>query len=326
MRFPFFSIIIPTRGRPEKLAFCLTALTRLEYPRRRFEIIVVDDGSELSNDSTLAPFYGKVNLIYLCQPKAGPAAARNRGAAQARGQYLVFTDDDCAPDPDWLHRLATCFRQTPRHAIGGRTINALPNNPYSTASQLLVSYLYEFFDTHQSQSRFFTSNNLALAADLFWSIGGFDPSFPLAAAEDRELCDRWRYCGLKLTYAPQAIVRHAHAMTLHSYCRQHFNYGSGAYHFHRTRAHRDQNKFRLESNGFYLNLLLYPLKQTPFLPGLLLIILLLVAQAANAAGFGWTWFTHLREHTLTKYGHNPEAAPPAQNATLQARPRFPAKL
>ena len=51
--------------------------------------------------------------------------------------------------------------------IGGRTVNALPGNPYSTASQLLIDYLYSYYNADSGQARFFTSNNLAVAAERF---------------------------------------------------------------------------------------------------------------------------------------------------------------
>ena len=121
LKQPLFSIIIPTYERPRQLATCLQALTHLAYPSHRFEVIVVNDGSEKPLNSVVDPYRHRLNVILLSQPNAGPATARNTGAAQARGRFLVFTDDDCAPSPDWLKFLAKRFAATPDCAIGGRT-------------------------------------------------------------------------------------------------------------------------------------------------------------------------------------------------------------
>ena len=132
---PRFSIVIPTYDRPRPLSACLEAMSGLEYPRDRFEVIVVDDGSPEPPEAAAAPFRDRLDLTLLRLPHAGPATARNAGASRARGEYLAFTDDDCAPDPGWLHALAARFAAEPGGLLGGRTINRLPENPYSSASR-----------------------------------------------------------------------------------------------------------------------------------------------------------------------------------------------
>ena len=164
---PYFSIIIPTYERPRQLATCLQALTRLSYPPDRFEAIVVDDGSEKPLNGVVDPLRHRLEVVLLSQPNAGPATARNTGAAQARGRFLVFTDDDCTPAPNWLNTLAKRFAATPDCAIGGRTLNKLPNNPFSAASQILIDYLYDFYNSDPNQAHFFASNNLALPKERF---------------------------------------------------------------------------------------------------------------------------------------------------------------
>jgi glycosyltransferase involved in cell wall biosynthesis len=133
----FFSIIMPTYERPKQIGRCLQALMQLDYPRDRFEAIVVDDGTKTPLDNVLSTFVGQLNLLLLGQKNAALAAARNTGARHAKGDVLVFIDDDWAPVPDYLTRLARRFAVTPHCAIGGRTINALTSNLYATASQIM---------------------------------------------------------------------------------------------------------------------------------------------------------------------------------------------
>jgi GT2 family glycosyltransferase len=282
---PLFSIIVPTYARPAQLAACLQSLARLDYPRDRFEVVVVDDGSPTPPAEVIAAFSGHMDVTLLAQAHAGPAAGRNAGAAQAQGEYLAFTDDDCAPAADWLHALAARLAPAPGCAVGGRTINALPDNPYSTASQLLIDYLYSYYNAEPDRACFLTSNNLALPAALFRAGGGFDAGFPRAAAEDREFCDRWLRRGQRMAYAPEALVYHAHRLTLRAFWRQHFNYGRGAFHFHQVRARRGQERLRMEPRQFYLNLVRHSFSQAQGGRALLLALLLIMSQAANAAGF-----------------------------------------
>lgn len=274
---PFLSIIVPTRNRPRLVAACAEALARLDYPRDRYEVIFVDDGSE--------PPVEVPGARVIRQPGRGPAAARNTGAREARGEFLAFTDDDCAPASDWLRQIAHHLTAQPDRLLGGRVINALPDNLFAEASQQLVSYLYEYFNSGTAGPQFFTSNNLAVRRELFQHVGGFDESLPLAAAEDRELCDRWLHLGHRLAYAPEMIVHHAHDLTLRRFWRQHFHYGRGAYLYHVIRAERRGGKLRVEPGRFYENLLRYPFTQTRGQRAWRLSALLLLAQMANALGF-----------------------------------------
>ena len=282
---PFFSIIIPTYARPRQLAACLQALTRLAYPPQRFEAVVVDDGSENPLEGVVDPFRNQLNVILLSQPNAGPASARNTGASQAKGTFLAFTDDDCAPAPDWLKNFAKRFAATPDCAIGGRTLNRLPDNPFSTASQILIDYLYNYYNSDHNRAQFFASNNLALPKERFLEMGGFDTTFPCAAGEDRELCDRWLNHGRRMIYAPEALVWHSHSLTGRNFWKQHFGYGRGAYFFQQARLRHGHQRIRLERLSFYLNLLRAPFRQTISPRALVLAALLVLSQGANAAGY-----------------------------------------
>ena len=296
---PTFSIVVPTYRRPERLAGCLRSLEALDYPRDRFEVIVVDDGGGLSLPSFQVP----IDMVLLTQPHAGPATARNTGAARARGSYLAFTDDDCRPDPAWLRAMAARIAQAPDHAIGGLTINALPDNPFSTASQLLVDFLSAWHFTH-GETRFFASNNLVVPAQLFLARDAFDAEFRLAAGEDREFCHRWGRSGGQFTYAPEALVRHEHHLNLWSFCRQHFTYGRGAFHFRRRVARAERGVPVPTPLSFYVKLVASPLRSSER-HRLFLALLLSLAQAATVAGY---WRERLRRES-----------PPALHDRLQEK-------
>ena len=282
-----FSIVIPTYNRPEQLFVCLQACARLNYPRDRFEVIVVDDGGATPLDEIVTRFHGMLTLKLLRQENTGPAAARNRGASEAAGEFLAFTDDDCAPAPNWLQALSTQFVASPDCAVGGQTLNALTHNCYSTASQLLISYLFSYYNAIPHAARFFPSNNLAFPTKGFRAIGGFDVTYPRAAAEDRELCDRWLHHGYRMIYVAEAVVHHAHDLTFWTFLRQHFHYGRGAFCFHQVRARLGQDRVKVEPLAFYLNMLRYPFISARGSNTLMLMLLLVVTQVSNATGFFW---------------------------------------
>lgn len=275
---PFFSIVIPTFSRPKALKRCLETLADLDYPKDCFEVLVVDDGSVLSLENIHA-LSDRLEITLCKTSHAGPAAARNRGVFQAKGEFLAFTDDDCMPDKRWLRCLAECLEANPDSVVGGRTINALSDNLFSAASQLVTDYLYDYYLDISAPS--FITNNLALSRHTFQRMGGFDTDFPFAAGEDREFCSRALDQGLKLVYCSDAVVYHRHRLTFTGFCRQHFRYGQGAFWF---REKAGKTAMSMEPLSFYINLVLAPLVCRSKWPALM-FGLMMISQAANALGF-----------------------------------------
>ena len=236
------SVVIPTYNRPDRLLDCLRSLAGSSLPREEFEVVVVDDGSDPPAEQFTQQLASELNLRFIRQKNSGPAAARNRGAAEATGQYLAFTDDDCRPDSNWLSEVLQYLQGTPDVLVGGRTPNGVKNNVYTLASQVILDVVYAFFNSRPDKARFFASNNIALDRSRFLEIGGFDVTFPLAAAEDRDFCDRWVHSGWELHSVPSAVVMHFHHMTLRKFWRQQYNYGRGAYQYHQLRHQRKSGR------------------------------------------------------------------------------------
>lgn len=281
---PTFSIIIPTHKRPKELADCLTSIRKIDYPGHLFEVVVVDDGATVSEE-LIVSFAQEISVVWCRQKQAGPATTRNNGARLSKSEYLVFLDDDCLPAEDWLQNFAETLKINPNYLLGGKTLNALPSNIYSTASQLLVDFLYEYFLQNDSKNYFFTSNNIAISKANFQKLNGFDQSFPLPAAEDRDLCQRWRKIGGELQFVPAARILHAHNLNFRKFWRQHFNYGRGAFHFHKLRTLDENQKIELEPISFYKKLLLYPFRDRGKRVGIRLFVLFLISQIATVSGF-----------------------------------------
>ena len=281
-----FSIIVPTYARPHRLAECLAGLAALEYPRDRYQVIVVDDGTPGGIEDVVGAWRPRLDVKVIVQENGGPAVARNRGAAEAAGDYIVFTDDDCVPDVTWLAAFADAFAAAPNQLLGGRVVNVL-DNLYSQASQDVVAYICGYFDGTGGRPRLFTSNNMAVPAAAFRQLGGFDTSFRGAAGEDREFCDRWVASGRGSTHVHNALVRHAHWLTLTSFCRQHFEYGRAALRYRQIRAARRRAGVRLEPLAFYHGLLRFPVREDRSWRACRRAALVGLSQVANAAGYFW---------------------------------------
>lgn len=276
---PRISVVIPTRDRPESLRRCLEALSQ-QTIKNQFEVIVVDDGSANQDAVTDAvPQWPWVRLVR--QTHSGPAAARNTGVRAARGSFICFTDDDCEPRQDWAERLVGAL-QREADAVGGRTVSA-EDNAIVRASDLVARA--PSMNLGPRDALVFTpSNNLACRADVLAAVA-FDDTYPTAAGEDREWCERLLLSGRVLRYEPSAVLVHHQELDLWSFLRQQVRYGRGAFRFRRLRAEPRP----LEQPRFYVQLV-----RRGFAESVTAGALVSVAQLATAAGFMAEWLATRR--------------------------------
>ena len=286
MREPLVAVIIPTFGRPEHVHACLEALSRQDFPYENFEVIVVDDGGPIPLCDVVETFRDKLNLKLVRQANAGPATARNTGATHARASLLAFTDDDCLPEPDWVSRLHKEFTGAPNCLLGGGIVNGLPENVYSSTSQMIQRYVYEYYSNTGGAVFLFNSNNMAASREQFHSLGGFSTSFPRAGGEDYDFCYRWYAAGLCTKYIPSARIHHFHPLSLWTFVKQHFNYGRGLLLCRMRMGEQEGRKLRLESAKFYLLLLLHPLCQLGPIRGIFWTGFIALSQVSTVTGAG----------------------------------------
>lgn len=253
------AVVIPTYKRPEALARCLASLAEQSVGRERFEVVVVDDGSGAPPHDVIAKFADSLHVTLHARANGGPGAARNTGVQATSARYIAFIDDDCTADVQWLEALLRASVDNEQALIGGRVENALTNNAYAEASQLLTGWLIHWYSHPlRHNRRTFTTNNMLFARDSFIALGGFDVDALADTAEDRDLCDRWRGAGWPLVYVEDAVVRHAHRMSLRGYVSQHHNYGRGAVYFHQAAGRNPSEARKPESIAFYVGMLRWP--------------------------------------------------------------------
>lgn len=285
MDTPRFSVIVPTYQRPRELAACLGALAAQSVEPASFEVVVVDDACRRAEVEPITAAAGPFACRLFSQAHRGAAAARNTGASEARGRLLAFTDDDCRPAPNWLAALDGALREEGETSlVGGSVENALGTDPFASATQTLVELVAREWNREPGRARLLTSNNLAVGATVFRSLGGFDTAFEGAGGEDRELCLRFLHAGQRAVYRPEAVVHHAHALTLGGFLRQHRAYGRGAALLRtRARAH-GYGPLALEPASFYWKLLASSARASGR-DRWRQSALLALSQIANAAGY-----------------------------------------
>ena len=214
-----FSIIVCTRNGADRIRNCLLAIHRMSDVN--FETIVVDDGSTDGTADLVAAEYPWVRLIR--QRAGGLSAARNAGAATAKGEILAFTDDDCEPDYEWVTRLRRVFADGRFAAAGG------PNLPPAARSleEAVVSAApgapsHVMLDDVEAEH--LPGCNLAVTRAAFREIGGFDSIFH-TAGDDVDFCWRLRQVGYRLGFAPGAFVWHWRRPSVRAFLGQQRGYG-----------------------------------------------------------------------------------------------------
>lgn len=284
------SVVIPTRNREGHLVRCLDALASQSMTQGSFEVIVVDDGSYRPISLDPRRWERSFTLVVARQENRGPGEARNAGVRIARGGIVAFTDDDCLPDASWLPSLVEAVKANPGALVGGSTVNGLHRSLFAETSQLIVDLAGEHFNTPPRPVTFFASNNLACRRDDFLATGGFDPVMR-PAAEDRELCDRWRTGFGQLVGAENARIVHFHRQGFVEFSRIHFRYGRGAFLYKTIRALRGSGSMRADL-GFHRSVPGRMWRRRRSFPPLRFAAICLALgwwEIVNAAGFLWQW-------------------------------------
>lgn len=201
---PEISVVIATWQRTELLGRCLKALVNQNIADNRFEIIIVTDGPDPQTvkfmKHWLGMYPGRVAVTCMSLPgKKGPAAARNAGWRKAFGELIVFTDDDCIPQTDCLHRYWQAYMPYRNTAIAfsGQIKVPLPGMPTD----------YEMNTRRLEEARFVTAN-CACSRKALESTGGLDEDFTMAWREDTALEFDLSEKDIAIIKVPEAVIVH----------------------------------------------------------------------------------------------------------------------
>ena len=195
-----FSVIVPARNEERMIGGCLERLAAMNYPRDKFEVILVDNGS---TDRTLEVFQSwadRLHVRVLQRPNVKISALRNLGAAEARGEGLAFLDADCLVPSEWLQD-ASKFLSNEKEGIVGAHYRIPQDSTWLARSW--------FDDEHANtagDTSYVPAGDVLLRKSTFVQIGGFDEK--LETNEDYEFCRRARRLGIPLRSYPCLEVIH----------------------------------------------------------------------------------------------------------------------
>ncbi len=231
------SVLICTRNRAVSLRETLEVIFD-QAPAKgyEYEVIVVDNASTDTTRLVVAEFiaalptkhYGRLRYCY--EPRPGLSYARNTALGAARGEILVFTDDDIFPDSSWLNELHHEFAADPDlYVLGGRVLLAHSGlQPVGIVTGEQAQTV-----TTPDGASLIIGANFAFRREVLAKIGGFDPRLGAGSyfggGEDVDFVYRAIKAGFKLLYAPNVLVYHNHDRTSHEQaCKLEYNYGRGA--------------------------------------------------------------------------------------------------
>ena len=214
---PELSVLVPTHGRPERVAALLDRLDAQTLAPSRFELVLVDDGSP--EPVAIDPEAHAFDVQLLRQENAGPAAARNRGLERCSAPLTLILNDDAVPAGDLLeaHLRTQAATDRPTAVLG--TFQFTDEALRRPFVQLLAStnLLFDFPGLRTGVDlpwTFFWTCNLSVPTRALREVGGFDAeSFPEAIVEDVELGFRLGQRGLVVRYEPAARAWHDHALS-----------------------------------------------------------------------------------------------------------------
>ena len=204
------SVVIPTYNRKESLKKTLESLFEQTYPKHKYEIIVCDDYK--STDGTEKMLTGlmrnppcELKYFKIKSEYKGPAAARNVGIENARGEIIGFTDDDCIVSPNWIENTIPFFDDETIYGVQGATL--LPRSD----SNSIISKFYRIRisreATKSGPKQSYATCNVFYRKKALLEIGGFDPRFTMAR-EDMDVAWGLLDKGYKILFSENSMVYH----------------------------------------------------------------------------------------------------------------------
>lgn len=202
---PFVSIIIPVYNDAERLQRCLTALEQQTYPKSRYEVIVVDNGSTEGDVATIVAAFPQAMMAVEQRP--GSYAARNQGLMLAKGDVIAFTDADCIPAVNWLENGVAALLSTPDCGLVAGKIDVFFRDP----AKLTIVERYERVMGFQ-QREYLAQYHYGATANAFTfrqvidRVGAFNAA--LKSSGDFEWGRRVAAQGYQQVYAEGVCVAH----------------------------------------------------------------------------------------------------------------------
>jgi glycosyltransferase involved in cell wall biosynthesis len=260
------TVVVPAYNAAGVLGKCLQHLAEQDYPKDRYEVVVVDDGSTDATPEVVTEARRRLalQLRYVRQANAGLAAARNAGARAARFPVLLFLDPDMWSTPQLIRAHARHYHDRRRVAVQGTRLlhPAAKVTPFMQTKELLPDLTPR---RRLRLSPYHTvMSNFSVRADDLWAVGGFDEGFRGYGWEDIEMGFRLHRAGVELHWEPEAFAWHYHVESLEERLRKQRQAGVNAVYFWRKHGRNGRLGLFLEIHPALL-----PLKWAVYRTGIL---------------------------------------------------------
>ena len=246
---PNISVIIPVRNAERTLDTTFQYLMKIDYPAEKMEIMMADGDSTDGTIDIIKRWQETYPNIKFTQVKncKSPGEARNAALKLVTGQYILFTDGDCAPEPDWARKIIAPFFMDPQiGGVGGEVLTlkvdpdnltesyceqvrflsptgrcGVSDNGYMPPNEKNLPHEVNGGD----DCPFYATANVAFSKEAIDKIGGQFWDEP--TGEDVDFNLQILAAGYKLYYAKDAMLKHMHRVDMKSFCKQWFGYGYG---------------------------------------------------------------------------------------------------
>lgn len=218
-------MIIPVYNRPDELTHLLESIRRQTI--KPLEVIVIEDGSNISSEDVCKSYTSELSLTYLSTPNQGPAMARNAGAALAKGEWLLFFDSDCELPNHYFEMVTKVLSDDEALQLFGGPDSAAPDfNQFQHAMSYAMTSILTTGGIRGGKKKadvFYPRTfNMVVKREAFEEVSGFRN---LRFGEDLDFSMRIIALGRKSALIPEAFVFHRRRTSSKAFFRQVFNSG-----------------------------------------------------------------------------------------------------
>ena len=216
------TLIICTYNREKYIGPLLDSIAKNDYPTTDYEIVLVDNNCTDNTRGVCEQFateHPEIAFRYVTEPEQGLSAARNKGIKEAKGDIVIYVDDDALVDADYIRIYAEHFAASPETMAAGGPIEPLyeteePNwmSPYTKA--LLTAWMnYGDKVREYPNGRYPGGGNAAYRKEVFDRVGLFNTELGrkgnlLLASEEKDIFDKMKALGMKVLYLPTPVLHH----------------------------------------------------------------------------------------------------------------------
>ena len=216
------TLIICTYNREKYIGPLLDSIAKNDYPTKDYEIVLVDNNCTDNTRGVCEQFtavHPEVTLHYVVEPEQGLSAARNKGIQEAKGDIIIYVDDDALVDSDYIRIYAEHFATQPETMAAGGPIEPLYEtsepawmSPYTKA--LLTAWMnYGTQVREYPNGRYPGGGNAAYRKEVFERVGLFNTELGrkgnlLLASEEKDIFDKMKALDMKVLYLPTPVLHH----------------------------------------------------------------------------------------------------------------------